>query len=222
METGRRDFLGSLAAGTLAAGALAAIDPRDLAAQGPVAGSWDLSWTRKLTGRYRAVFDVLQIEDGYGIWRAAIWRKQYSTIFGVPERNLATVVNIRHDAIALALNQEFWRRYGVGKKWNVRDPGTRKPTDRNPVVDRTGPNALPAEFADFTLEKLLEGGAVVLACSLALRDCATLVSETDRTDMAAAEKRVREMLVPGVILQPSGVFAAVLAQDHGARYVRAS
>jgi hypothetical protein len=30
------------------------------------------------------------------------------------------------------------------------------------------------------------------------------------------------MLVPGIILQPSGVFAVVLAQDSGCRYVRAS
>jgi hypothetical protein len=29
-------------------------------------------------------------------------------------------------------------------------------------------------------------------------------------------------MVPGVIRQPSGVFAAVLAQDTGCRYVRAS
>jgi hypothetical protein len=90
------------------------------------------------------------------------------------------------------------------------------------VVDRTGPHALPSEYAGFTLESLMEGGAIVLACALALRDCATLVSTTDRIDMAVAERQVRDMMVPGVILQPSGVFSAVLAQDNGCRYVRSS
>lgn len=40
--------------------------------------------------------------------------------------------------------------------------------------------------------------------------------------MDVADRRVQKMIVPGVIMQPSGVFAAVLAQDHGCRYVRAS
>ena len=221
MHAGRRDFLETLAMGAAGAAMLTAASATEAAAQGQAAG-WDLSWVKRLTGRYRAVFDVLAIEDGYGVWRAAIWRRQYSTIFNVPERNLATVVNIRHDAIALAMNQTFWDRYGIAKKWDVRDPATRQPTLRNPVAARTGAHALPSEYAGFTLENLLAGGATVLACALALRDCASLVSTTDRVDMAVAEKQVRDMLVPGVILQPSGVFSAVLAQDNGCRYVRAS
>ena len=68
----------------------------------------------------------------------------------------------------------------------------------------------------------MAGGATVLVCTLALRDCAVIVAETDRVTIEEADRRVRQMLVPGVILQPSGVFAAVLAQDNGCRYVRAS
>jgi hypothetical protein len=222
METGRRAFLETLGLGAAGVAALAGAAATGAAAQSQVAGQWDLSWTRRLTGRYRALFDVLAIEDGFGVWRAAIWRRQYATLFGVAERSLATVVNIRHDAIALAMNNEFWRRYRVGRKWGVRDPATRAPTERNPVIERSGAHALPGEYAGFTLEKLLEGGTVVLGCALALRDCARLVADADRVDMAEAERQVRGMLVPGVILQPSGVFSAVLAQDHGARYVRAS
>lgn len=221
MHAGRRDFLETIAMGAAGAAMLTAASATEAVAQGQTAG-WDLSWVKRLTGRYRALFDVLEIEDGYGVWRAVIWRRQYSTIFNTPERSLSTVVNIRHDAIALAMNQTFWDRYGVAKRRSVRDPATRQPTQRNPVFDRTGPNALPSEYDGFTLESLLAGGAIVLACALALRDCATLVSTTDGIDMAVAEKQVREMLIPGVILQPSGVFSAVLAQDTGCRYVRAS
>ncbi|MGE0552330.1 MAG: hypothetical protein AB7R55_02755 [Gemmatimonadales bacterium] len=219
MRTNRRSFLETMALGTLGAVTVGELEATPPPMQGR---QWDLSWVAKLTGRYRAIFDVTSVEDGFGVWRAAIWRKQYATVFAVPERDLDTVVNVRHDAISLVLDQDYWAKYGVARKWNVHDPATRMPTSRNPVIDRTGAHALPPEFADFTLEALMKGGAIVLVCSLALRDCASLVARTDKLDMAEAEAVVRRSLVPGVILQPSGIFSAVLAQDNGCRYVRAS
>jgi len=219
MRTGRRGFLETLAVGTFGAVSIGEFEAPPPVMQG---GQWDLSWVPRIKGRYRAVFDVTSIEDGFGVWRAGIWRKQYATVFAVPEPDLSTVVNVRHDGIALVLNQDYWAKYGVARKWDVHDPATRLPTSRNPVVDRTGAHALPSELADFTLERLMAGGAIVLACSLAIRDCATLVAQTDKVGMVEAEAVVRQSLVPGVILQPSGIFSAVLAQDNGCRYVRAS
>ena len=218
MHTGRRDFLSRVAVG---AAGLAAMDVLELPAQ-QAASHWDLSWTRRVKGKYRAVFDIPEIEDGFGVWRAVLWRKQYSQVFGVPEDNLATVLVLRSDAVALALNHEFWGRYEAGKRWKVNDPSSGQPTVRNPVYDRVGQWALPEQFSGFTLDALLKGGAVVLVCSLALRDCATLVAEKDKVAMEEADRRVRAMLIPDVVLQPSGVFAAVMAQDTGCRYVRAS
>ena len=221
MVSDRRDFLSTVVLGGLGVGAAGAIDWKDASAQ-QAAGHWDLSWVRKIGGKYRALFDVAEIEDGFGVWRARIWRQQYSQIFGVPESSLGTVLVLRSDAVALALNQDFWQGYDIGKRWNVHDPATGQSTSRNPVFDRTGPNALPTQFSGFTLEDLMIGGTIILVCALALRDCAVLISETDKIPIEAADRRVRSMLIPGLTLQPSGVFAAVLAQDNGCRYVRAS
>lgn len=221
MDNGRRDFLSTVALGSLGAAGLSAIDLRDLPAQ-QAAGHWDLGWVRKLRGKYRAVFDVPEIEDGFGVWRAVIWRQQYSQVFGVAEETLGTVVILRGDAVAFGLNQEFWTRYEAGKRWHVKDPASGQATTRNPVVERTGAFALPPQFSGFTLEALMQSGAAVLACTLALRNCATLIAEQDKVSIEEADRKVRTMIVPGVILQPSGVFAAVLAQDNGCRYVRAS
>ncbi|MGE0439349.1 MAG: hypothetical protein AB7L66_07880 [Gemmatimonadales bacterium] len=221
MTTGRRDFLGTLAAGAVGAAAFGAIEANRAEAQTAATG-WDLGWVKKLTGKYRAVFDVPQVEDGYGVWRAVLWRKQYATIFRVPEQSISTVVVLRHDAIALALNNTFWEKYGIAKKWNVHDPASRKPFPRNPVIERTGAAALPGEFAGFTLEDLQAKGTIVLACALALRDCAQLVIDQDKVRYEDAMNQVRSMLVPGAILQPSGIFGVVLAQDNGARYVLGS
>ena len=221
MATGRRDFLETLATGAIGAAALGAVEVGRGEAQ-PAARGWDLSWTKKLTSKYRALFDVPAVEDGYGVWRAVVWRKQYATIFGIPEAGLNTVVVLRHDGIALALGNQFWDRYGIAKKWNVHDPATRKSFAKNPVIERTGAAALPGEFAGFTLEDLMKGGATVLACSLAIRDCAQLIVEHDKVSNEEAMEQVRKMVVPGVVLQPSGIFAVVLAQDNGCRFVQAS
>jgi len=222
MEPGRRDFLETLALGTLAAGAGGLLEAREALAQGPAGSHWDLSWTTRLKGKRRAVFDVPEIEDGYGVWRAIIWRKQYAQVFGVPEASLSTVVNIRHNAIALCLNQAYWDRYSIASEWKVKDPATRQPTTLNPVCARTGADALPAQFGDFTIESLMETGGIVLGCALAFRDCVDRVAKAEKISMEDADKRTREMLIPGVILQPSGIFAAVLAQENGCRYVQVS
>jgi hypothetical protein len=221
MSSDRRDFLSTMVLGGLGVNAAGTFDWPSSAIQ-QAAGHWDLSWARKISGKYRAVFDVAAIEDGFGVWRARIWRQQYSQIFGVPESSLGTVLILRSDAVALALNQDFWLGYDIGKRWNVHDPSTGQNTARNPVFDRTGAHALPTQFSGFTLEDLMIGGTTILACALALRDCAVLVAEKDRIPIEAADRRVRSMMIPGLILQPSGIFAAVLAQDNGCRYVRAA
>lgn len=68
----------------------------------------------------------------------------------------------------------------------------------------------------------IAGGAIVLACDLALRGVVALVREQDQLPEPEARRVVLDAMMPGVILQPSGVFAAVLAQEHGCAYVRAS
>jgi hypothetical protein len=62
----------------------------------------------------------------------------------------------------------------------------------------------------------------VLACNLALQDCVELIKSKTGADNEAARKEAIAALVPGVILQPSGVFAAVMAQEAGCTYVKAA
>ncbi|HET9515738.1 MAG TPA: hypothetical protein VFO95_17525 [Gemmatimonadales bacterium] len=220
MTSDRRQFLEQM---TLGAAAIAALDlatPAPLPAQ--AAGHWDLSWTGRIRGKRRAVFDVPEIEDGFGVWRAIIWKKQYSQMFNFPESALSMVLILRHNAIELAMNQEYWDRYDIGSDKGVKDPVSGEPTKRNPVIERTGAHALPEQFGDFTLESFLEGGGIVLGCALAFNDEVDRIAEKDKVDMQEAERRARSMLVKGVIMQPSGVFAATLAQEYGCRYVRAS
>ena len=228
MDTNRRQFLERLGATTAAlavlpapVGAFAHALGASSVAGGEPNAQWDTTWVRRLTGKYRALFDVPEVESGYGVWRATIWAKQYADVLKAPAREMSSAVVLRHNAIVLAMQQSFWDKYDIGKAKAVTHPLTLKPTDRNPVLlDET--SGIPAPFSRAGVHKQLARGVVVLACNLALQDCVEQIKAKDGLDQEAAHKAAVAQLIPGVILQPSGVFAAILAQESGCSYVRSS
>ena len=182
---------------------------------------WNVSWPSRITGKHKALFDVAEVESGYGVWRTAAWAAQYRDVMKVPVAQLSPVLVLRHNAIALAMQQSFWDTYGVGKAFNVTHPLTMEPTSHNPaLLDEK--HGVPAPWDQLGLHKQLARGVIVLACNLALRDVVELVKKKDGVGDEAARKVAVDGLMPGIILQPSGVFAAVLAQEAGCAYVRAS
>jgi len=222
MSTDRRSFLERITLGTVGLGALDALAPLALPAAAFAQAEWDLSWTSKVTGQRKAIYDVPEIESGYGVWRAILARQQYVDVLKIPREQESMVLVLRHTAIALAMRQAFWDKYNIGEESKVTDPLTNQPTKHNPVAERTGEFALPAPMTNMALEPFMASGGIVLGCALAFRDMIGKVKDGDKVDDAEAERRAKTFLVPGVILQPSGVFAAQLAQDSGCRYVRAS
>ena len=224
MSVNRRTFLGAAAMNaaafaTLPALALANV-PADLIPHGS-SDEWDTAWTSKLNGKYKAVFDNTEPESGYGVWRAAAWAGQYMDVMKAAPAELSPVVVLRHNAIILAMRQPFWDKYKIGESKKVTHPLTGEPTGKNPVLldEKDG---IPAPFNNAGLMKQLGRGVTVLACNLALQDLVDLIQQADKIDAAEARKRAIAYMVPGVILQPSGVFAVTRAQEVGASYVKAS
>lgn len=224
MSQNRRTFLGAAAAN---AAALAML-PKDLFAEMPrdtqtsiSSDEWNLAWPAALKGKHRAVFDNTEPESGYGVWRASAWAGQYRDVLKASPADITPVIVLRHNAIVLAMQQAFWDKYKIGASKKVTHPLTQEPTDRNPALleEKDG---IPAPFNNAGLRKQLDRGVLVLACNLALQDCVDLISKTEKVDDATARKTALGFLVPGVVLQPSGVFAVTLAQEAGATYVKAS
>jgi len=226
MDTTRRDFLGKVAVNAAVLGAMPlSIDFSSLSASpaAPAQGEkWDVTWVNRLTGKHKAVFDVPEVESGYGVWRATIWGKQYQEVLGVAPKDMSAAVVLRHNGIVLALQQSFWDKYGIGKAKNVLHPITQQPTAKNPALLSTAGDEVPAQFEPMALDKFIGRGGIVLACNLALQDCVELIKSKEGANDADARKAAIGYLVPGVILQPSGVFAAIRAQEAGATYLRAS
>lgn len=183
---------------------------------------WDVSWVARITGSHRCVFDCTEIEDGAGFLRAMIWTRQYAETLGISPGDMTAVVVIRHSAIPLAMSQEYWDRYGIGAAKGVKGIFTEQPTTRNPLLLRADRNELPPAYAQFNLDGFLAARGIVLACNLAFAECVRTVAKADGVDQAEARTRALATLLPGVILQPSGVFASVRAQEAGCVYLKAS
>src|SRR5262245_27785235 len=112
MSTDRRSFLERMAMGAIAIPAMDALRPASTRFDTvPAVADWDLSWTGKLKSPNRAIFDVPEVEQGYGVWRAIGTRRQYQDVLKKP---LDMVLVLRHNGIALAMNQAFWEKYNVG------------------------------------------------------------------------------------------------------------
>jgi hypothetical protein len=224
MDTTRREFLGKVAVNAAMLGAMPlSFDLATAAYAAPVQGEkWDLSWTTKLTGKHKAIFDVPEVDSGYGVWRATIWQNQYREVLGAAPKDLSAVLVLRHNGITLAMQQAFWDKYGIGKAKSALDPITQKPTDKNPALLSSSRGEVPEMFDAMALDKFIARGGIALGCNLAFADCVELVKAKENVDDATARKQAIGYLVPGVILQPSGVFAAIRAQEAGAIYLRAS
>ena len=224
MSTNRREFLERTAGAALLGAIPFSLTPTAaaLAAPAPTSDEWDVTWANRLTGKHKAVFDVPEVESGYGVWRASIWARQYVEVLGAKPNEVSTALILRHNGIVLAMQQAFWDKYKIGETKKVTHPITLQPTDRNPALLSSARGEVPEQFDAAALDRFLARGNIALACNLALADCVELVKTKDGVSDEEARKRAIAYLVPGVILQPSGVFAAVKAQQAGCHYVRAS
>ncbi len=224
MTATRRAFLDQVAQGTLALGVLPAAlhalpaDVRAAAAPAPKE-SWNLDWRKKLTGKARACVDVADLESGYGVWRASIWANQYEAAAGIPVKDTSTALVLRHNGIALAMTNAFWEKYKLGASTKATHPLTEQPIATNPALLGEA-DGVPKPYNTFNLTSFLARGGIALACNLALQDMRDQVMKVDGLPEDKAMEVARAGVVPGVIIQPSGIFAVMWAQEAGAHYVR--
>ncbi|MDB4948938.1 MAG: hypothetical protein JWM27_1587 [Gemmatimonadetes bacterium] len=218
----RRTFLGLAGAGTLAAAAGGTpLFAAERAGQGyaPVTDKWDMTWVERVKGRHRGVFDSPELAGGMALFRAVMWQDQMKEVYGVERPDASAVLVLRHTAIPLVMNDEFWSRFAIGRAMKVKGPHGRWAT-ANPI--RVSPPGTPAKWASYNLESFVAGGGTVLGCGVAFEEIAARFVQRDKLSPEDAAKAAREHMLPGVVLQPSGVFAVMAAQEAGCNYILAS
>lgn len=184
----------------------------------PPAQAWDTSWTARVTGQHKAMFDIPEIEGGVGVMRAGSWLRAYEEVLKVKRDAITQVIVLRHNAIPLVMTNAFWAAYPAGKEMKVRGSAEGEWATANPVLGGGGGGG---RSAPVPLDALIAGGSIVLGCGVAFAMVTRLVARQDGLSPEAAAEKARRMILPGVIMQPSGIFAGTLAQHHGCCFVRA-
>ena len=218
----RRDYLSGLAASSVAAAVPFAPrgDPAASAHPAPVDDKWDLSWAEKVErAKFRAVFDSPDLSDGDALFRAIVWCDQYKEVYGTPRSDMAAVIVFRHRGIPLIMGDDYWKRFKVGKEKKVLTPEGKKWAEANPIM---GTPADTGDAGKYSLRRFLADGGIVLACNFAFGMVVGTYEKEDKLDSTAARQSALAAMVPGVILQPSGIFAVLRAQEAGAKYIIAS
>lgn len=220
MSTDRREFLATL----MAMGVLgrtgegrAPLSPGLPQSPSP----WDVSWVPKITGSRRAVFDSPEMSYGLALVRTLVWYRDYAEVYGTTPEDMSSVVVLRHNGIWMVMDDEFWDHHKIGDIVKINDPKTGRPIRRNPFLGPTPFGDIPPALADEVLKKVL-ARSTVLACNLAFQDVVEQVKKEAGGDLARARSMALRHLVPGIILQPSGVFAVTRAQEAGCHYFLAS
>lgn len=206
----RRSFfpaLASLGAAAVAivSGGRAASAATSSDAGRPRTDTWDDSWTERLSHPQRAVMDVASIDSGLGVAQTGYYLESVKEVF---DSDTQAVLVIRHTAIPMIVAPAIWEKYDVGT--------TEKITGRN-EAEFVKTNIFAKRIA-----ALQERGVIVLGCDLALQGFGYKVARQAKAEVADVDKELRANLLPGVILQPTGVYAVHRAQRAGCTYVRCS
>lgn len=226
MSHDRRDFLTKLGLGAVALSSAPFVEPLDAEElAGPSEAfaaepGWNMSWVDELQKvPYKAVFDSPALSDGAALDLAAgIWN-EFKEVYGTDSSSRMVII-MRQLGQVMAFNDMMWEKYGIGEERKVNDPVTKQPAKRNPWTKSAATD--PSWAVDSKLDALHARGAIFLVCNRASMNWAARAAERTKTDVEVVKNDVRNNLVPGAILMPSGVFALVRAQNAGCAYMRGS
>jgi hypothetical protein len=232
-STPRREFLGQIAASAVVLASAACTTPISAgqtntapapapspAPPGPV--HWDDSWFTRLTAKHKAVFDSPAIEDGLAVAQAAGYIRGMRDAVAAGADDVQTVVVMRHAAIPMIFNDAIWAKYSLGKELKVKDYPSEKWATRNPWLTAATPSKAPPDRPQSTFAWLSSHGHILLGCDLATRGYAGEIAERTKVDSHVVYEELKANLVPGVILQPTGVYAVHRAQEAGCSYIRST
>jgi hypothetical protein len=238
--TPRRQFIGQLTASAivLASGACAqpltatqsaaTPEPAPRPATPPVPVHWDDSWFTRLTAKHKAVFDSPGIEEGAALSHATGYITGMRDAVAAGPADVQTVLVIRHMAIPMAFNDAMWEKYELGKelkikdandKWEIRNPYAAPAPPKEGARARAAGNAARPQS---TFMWLAANGHILLGCDRATRGYAGQISRRTKANNQAVYEELKANLVPGFILQPTGVYAVHRAQEAGCTFIKST
>ena len=235
-QDGRRGFLRQVIGGSVAVGGASLLaacanggvntavaqTPAPESRPSPKAGTeWDLSWMERVARKpYKMAFDSPEVFNGAALAYGSAYLAGYKEAYGSDDVAVPVLI-LRHAAAPMVLNDGIWERMGLGESLKLKDPTSGEPSKRNPFVGYQKGDKYSMTGAEGGLDRLIQRGAVVLACNYALKGYGYRLKQKEPAlSMDEANKIIRDNVLPGVIVMPNGIFAVGCAQEAGAKYIR--
>jgi hypothetical protein len=166
-----------------------------------------------------------EVDDGLAIDHAVLWLEGCRQALGAAPGDAHAVIVVRHAAVVLAFNDAMWSKYELGKERKVKDDATGKWAVRNPYASPTPrsaddppPQRSSADRPAGNLGWFAQNGHTLLACDVATRGMSFILAKKVKREQRAIYEELKANLIPGVILQPSGIYAVHRAQEAGCTF----
>ncbi len=229
--TPRREFLGQIAASAVVLAGAACASPAAAAqmatmpapSRGGVSSTraWDDSWFGRLTAKHKAVFDSPDVSENstLGFLHASRYTQGMYDALGAAPGDVQTVVVVRHKSIGFAFNDAMWEKYGIGEISKVKS-GEAWAT-KNPLAHGRANNAsnATADKPQSNIDWMIAHNNFVLGCDLATQGLASQIADRTKGTMKTIHEELKANVVPGVILQPNGIYAVHRAQEAGCTFI---
>jgi hypothetical protein len=170
------------------------------------------------------VFDMAEFNDGEALDHAALWLEGLHAALGATPADAQAVIVIRHAAVPGAFNDSMWSKYEIGKLRKVKDESTGQWAVRNPFASEPPPKgdrpARPssADRPGTDFGWFAQYGHILLACNVATLGMSSIIAKKVKGDQRAIYDELKSNLIPGVILQPSGIYGVHRAQEAGCTF----
>lgn len=212
--TDRRGFLAKLTAG--AAGlALEAEELRALASSASP-GPWDTSWIDRVrAAQYRVVFNASDISEGAAFHYAATFLDHFHEVHNTTDAQTRPVLVFRRLGTTLGLNDAMWERFALGDDPKIIDPATLAPARRNIFWTSVG----TSDNSATKIDALQRRGMISLVCNVSIGSIGYQLAERTKRNVDEVRAELRNNLVPGAFLVPSGIYALIRAQNAGCAYM---
>lgn len=183
-----------------------------VARQAPT-GPTDLAWLDGFRGRHKQAYDYGGFDLTDPLPPLRYPRNFLNSVRDVtrlefPDVN--TAVGISAPAFPLNASDKIWQEYGLGERYKIIDPTTKKPAVRNVFLDG----------GEFSVKALQARGTVFWQCRIALDFVAGQLAQSTGRPLADVRENLIAGLNPGVRLVPSHMMALGVAQERGFTYVR--
>lgn len=185
---------------------------------------WDATWMERITAKHKAVFDSPEIEEGTALYHAMSYLGSVKDVFGQTDADASVVVVLRHAAVPMLYNDAIWAKYDIGAETKTLDQKTKLPVKRNIYLMRLDKDGKPVsdERPSPTIASLTKRGVIFIGCDLATRGFSYRLAQKTKQEQRAVYEEIRQNLVPGATLMPTGVFGMLLAQEAGCSFMKST